>query len=210
MTPADSVAAIQLAARKLDVIDSAVKIGLGGIFGVVGGWGGAFIAGRMGLRLERIRQREERRKDAFKSWKVRIVDPIIGFTDDLLACVSELKSTITERAVAAADRATKARQRGEKAPPDQEDEPLPASFNERLVNLRNREALIDARIYTLKDPALTEAFRQLSLQIRNVGAAKGFGAAHDEAKKAAELGAKVLDRLGEIERQTEASAEVKE
>jgi len=63
----------------IDVVDSAIKVGLG-----------AFAGGGFALALERIRQRnEERRRRDELRWTL-LVQPIVAFVDDLMAAVGEV------------------------------------------------------------------------------------------------------------------------
>jgi alkanesulfonate monooxygenase SsuD/methylene tetrahydromethanopterin reductase-like flavin-dependent oxidoreductase (luciferase family) len=63
----------------IDVIDSAVKVGLGALAG-----------GGFAVTVERLRQRNEERRRAEELRWALLVQPIIAFVDDLMAAVGEV------------------------------------------------------------------------------------------------------------------------
>jgi len=67
-----------MAVQPIDIIDTAVKIGLGAIVG-----------GIFAYLMERSKQKNERFKELLRLRKKTILDPIVLYIDELLVPVSE-------------------------------------------------------------------------------------------------------------------------
>lgn len=168
--------------------DTAIKIGLG--------------AG-LALLAERWKRGDERRNAARRRRQERIIDPIVAFVDDLLVIISATYWLTADGVTPGRPSETVDQARAEA-----ESHEL-AALDARLISIRNREATVEARVGSLGSATLAQAFQELSMQlirIRQVAKKEGFGAAREEARKAADLGAKFFAVLTSVEERDLASA----
>jgi len=154
-----------------ELLDTALKIGLGAVIAVAGThW------------LEKLKQAEERSREMRRFRRDRIVDPVLAFVDDNLACVSGYYWWNTDRITS-----------------DTKAEPgTPEGFHEKLTHLWHQEGTAQARVESLGDPDLLAEFKALTFKVGSVRAAmkrEGFGGAHDEFKETMAIGGRVIARL---------------
>jgi len=165
------------------------------VVALLGGLAGSFITEIIStIRLSKTIG-EDRRKDDLRYRREHLIEPVLMFTDDLIALIGETFWTQTDRSVIEGEKAAGIRS-GEERPSLITE--IPDALGERLANLRNREAAIEARVAAINDRQLTEDFHALTRQIwnvRRVGAKEGFGAAHEVKEEASALGAKVISAL---------------
>jgi hypothetical protein len=154
-----------------DLLDTALKIGLGAVIAVAGtNW------------LEKLKQAEERRREMRRFRRARIVDPVITFVDANLALISYYYWWNTDLIVT-----------------DPSGKPgAPEGFQEKLTLLWHQEGPAQARVEVLGDRDLLAVFKELTLKMGTVRSAmkrEGFGGAYDERNEAIAVGGRVISRL---------------
>jgi hypothetical protein len=152
--------------QPIEVIDTAVKISLGAIVG------GVFT-----YLLERLKQRNERRKEHLRLRQEKIIEPIVMYVDELLVPLSEAYWSYV-------------------------DQQVESSVTEKIVILRNKEAMIEARVAALNNEELSRRFSeftQMLFRIRAKLADKKLNSAYEERKKAIELAGNILASLFRLE-----------
>lgn len=145
----------------IEVVDTAVKIGLG-----------ALIGGFFAYFLERLKQKGEFLKEMRALHQQRIVMPIIQFIDELLVCISETYWSCVDS--------------------------TESTVGTKIVVLRNREAMIEARVAALGDKDLTKFFHKLATKRLTIGTLlhdKKLSEARDEMYQVFELAGEVLKKL---------------
>jgi len=166
----------RLASQALGLFDTAVKIGLGAALVMAGDF---------------WRRRDARRAEIRQRRRERLVNPVLTFADDLLAAIDETYWNHTERELAEAG-----------AEREQKERIAKEALEARLISLRNRQGAVQARVNALASGALAQSFEELSQlfqTVRHKFASEGWGAAHEESRKAGDIGAKFFAVLMDVE-----------
>jgi hypothetical protein len=116
----------------IEVVDSAVKIGLG-----------ALIGGLFTYWLERLKQKGDLAKARRERFNSIVVSPIISFLNDLHECISETYWSSID--------------------------PTDSSAANKIIALRNQEAMVEARIAALNDKNISAKFRELTTKRLEIG-----------------------------------------
>jgi hypothetical protein len=152
--------------QPIEIIDTAVKIGLGAVVG-----------GIFAYLLERLKQRNERSKEHLRLRQEKIIGPIVTYVDELLVPLSEAYWSHLDQAE--------------------------SNVSEKIVVLRNKEAMIEARVAALNNEELSgrfSEFTQMLFRVRAALADKELNRAYEERKRAIELAGSLLALLFELER----------
>jgi len=142
----------------LEIVDTAVKVGLGALIGAASG-----------LCLEVYRWRAERKRRDNERYRGNVEKPVIAFVDDLLALTSRSYWDEADR-VGGADGVETRRE----------------AFLQRLETFREREAAVRARLEVMSDPQLSKIFRDLDSSFwsfRQAVAAGSLSEARDWTQK---------------------------
>ena len=111
--------------QPIDIIDTAVKIGLG-----------ALIGGLISYFLEKSKQKNELLKELRRNQDEKLIEPILQFIDELLLPISEAYWSNVDQ--------------------------INSDVQEKIILLRNKECMIDARVAALGNKHLCQKFSELT------------------------------------------------
>lgn len=145
----------------LDVVYSAVLIGVGGLVG-----GGSTVL------IECLRRRADKRQRAEELRRIRFVDPIVAFVDDLLAAIDEAYWAHLDARL-----------------------PL---LGEKIALFQARGGAIEARVLALADDELYKLWQPFSRKLAELRVRVGgsqLGDVYATKEEAVDLGSRILRRL---------------
>lgn len=154
-----------------EVVDTAIKIGLGAVIAAVSSY-----------LLDRARSTTARKLEANRVRQERIIDPVVSFIDELLVPLSQTYwSHMDNLNTARSDVLS-----------------IQESIDEKIATLRNKEAVIEARLASLEDESLRGKFSEFSRMYFRVQQAlnnREVAKAHDLEREAIKLAGELLNSL---------------